>query len=239
MEGFTYSNIFETKGIEYLVIIGFFAILIPFWLLLNRKAKVSQLVSKTSGLITLNSIRIPQGIFFSKYHSWAHLEANGEAKVGIDDLLIHITGNVQIDNIKNPGEIIKKGELLTRIIHNGKNLNVFSPVSGEITATNTMFAENTVLKKDDPYQQLWIYNIKPTNWKAETSNYYLADEATIWMLQELARIKDFLAAAVARYIPEPSGIVLQDGGELLDQPLAELPDEVWHDFQEEFLSRKN
>lgn len=236
MEGYTYTNIFETKGIEYLVIIAFFAVLIPFWLILNRKTKVSKLISKTSGIISISSIRIPQGIFFSKNHTWAHLETNGDAKVGIDDLLMHITGNVKIDTIKNPGEIIKKGDLMTRIIHNGKNLNVFSPVSGEITATNTMLIDNPEQIKDDPLRQLWIYNIKPSNWKAETNSYFLADEATIWMLQELARIKDFLAAAVAKYIPEAPGIVLQDGGELMDQPLAELPEEVWNDFQEEFLN---
>ncbi len=32
MEGFTYTNIFETKGIEYIIIICFFLILIPFWI---------------------------------------------------------------------------------------------------------------------------------------------------------------------------------------------------------------
>ncbi|HRX11261.1 MAG TPA: glycine cleavage system protein H [Draconibacterium sp.] len=236
MEGYTYTNIFETKGIEYLVIIAFFAILVPFWLMLNRKTKVSKLVSKTSGIISINSIRIPQGIFFSKNHTWAHLETNGEAKVGIDDLLFHITGNVRVENIKNQGEFVRKGDLMTRIIHNGKKLNVFSPISGEITATNTMIIDNPEQIKDDPLKQLWIYNIKPANWKAETNSYYLADEATIWMLQELTRIKDFLSAAVAKYIPEPTGIVLQDGGELLDQPLTDMPEEVWNDFQLEFLS---
>lgn len=236
MEGYTYTNIFETKGIEYLIIISFFAVLIPFWLILNRKTKISQLVSKKSGLISINSIRIPQGIFFSKYHTWAHLQANGNAKVGIDDLLLHIAGDVKIESIKTPGEIIRKGDLLTSINHNGKILNVFSPVSGEITATNTMMTDNPEQIKNDPLGQLWIYQIKPTNWKAETKTYFLADEATIWMLEELTRIKDFLAAAVARYIPQPAGIVLQDGGELLDQPLAELPNEVWDDFQKEFLN---
>ncbi|MBK6282220.1 MAG: hypothetical protein IPF54_05725 [Draconibacterium sp.] len=52
----------------------------------------------------------------------------------------------------------------------------------------------------------------------------------------MARIKDFLSAAVSKYIPESTGIVLQDGGELMDQPLAEMPEEVWNDFQDEFLS---
>jgi glycine cleavage system H protein len=237
MEGFTYTNIFETKGIEYLVIIAFFAIMVPFWLLLNRKTKVSLSVSKATGLITINSIRIPQGVFFSKFHTWAHLNVDGDAKVGIDDLLLHITGSVSIENTKNPGDIINKGDLLARINHNGKILKVLSPVSGEIRTTNTEIAENPDLVKDDPYRQLWIYTIKPTNWKAETSTYYLADEATIWMLKELAKFKDFLAAAIVKYMPDPSGqLVLQDGGELLEKPLADFPEEIWQEFQKEFLS---
>lgn len=236
MEGFTYNNIFETKGIEYLVIIGFFAILIPFWLLLNKKGKIFEQISKFTRLITPGSIRIPQGVFFSKFHSWTHLEINGNAKVGIDDLLLHFTGDVKIENTKSPGELIKKGELLTRINHNGKILKILSPISGEIKETNISLVDNPESITEEPYRQLWIYTIKPTNWKAETSDYYLAEEATTWMLQELTRFKDFLAGAVSKYIPEPSGIVLQDGGELVDQPLAELPEEIWQEFQDKFLS---
>ncbi len=238
MDGFTYNNIFETKGIEYLVIITFFAILIPFWLLLNRKAK-KPAFSRVTGLLTPGSVHIPQGLYFSKFHSWAHLDTNGEAKVGIDDLLLHITGDVNIEYSKKPGEYIKKGELLTKIGHAGKELKIFSPISGEIVAANSMITENAETVKNDPDRQLWIYSVKPANWKAETNSYYLAEEATIWMLRELARFKDFLAASVAQYIPEPSGIVLQDGGELLDQPLTGLPDEIWKDFQDEFLSVKS
>ena len=63
MEGFSYNNIFETKGIEYLAIIAFFAILIPFWLLLNKQVKnkkttseiirqlITQFASDSSGFV--------------------------------------------------------------------------------------------------------------------------------------------------------------------------------------------
>ncbi len=47
MDGFSYNNIFETKGIEYLVIIAFFLILIPFWIKLNKKVKTTEHVQKT------------------------------------------------------------------------------------------------------------------------------------------------------------------------------------------------
>lgn len=236
MEGFTYNNIFETKGIEYLVIIAFFAIMVPFWLLLNRKVKRTQQILKATGLITAGSLRIPQGVFFSKFHTWAHLLTNGEARVGLDDLLLHFTGDVNIEHVKNPGEHIKKGEVLTLINHNGKNLRILSPISGEIKGSNTNLSKNPGLIKDDPYQQGWIYAIKPTHWKAETNSYYLAEEATYWAKQEMLRFKDFLSISVTKYMPDPSRVVLQDGGELIDQPLAELPQEVWNDFQDKFLS---
>ena len=40
-------------------------------------------------------LRIPLGLLFSKNHTWAHLEKSGVAEVGIDDFLLHITGDVK------------------------------------------------------------------------------------------------------------------------------------------------
>ena len=121
MEGFTYTNIFETKGIEYLVIIAFFAILVPFWLILNRKSKLKQQLSKALSFITPDSLRIPQGVFFSKFHTWAHLGTNGQARVGIDDLLLHFTGDITFENNLKPGDKIAKGESSVRLNTMGKS----------------------------------------------------------------------------------------------------------------------
>ncbi len=32
-------------------------------------------------------------------------------------------------------------------------------------------------------------------------------------------------------------VILQDGGELSDNALSGMPDEIWQDFQEEFLDQ--
>jgi glycine cleavage system H protein len=235
MEGFTYTNIFETKGIEYLFIITFFAILIPFWLILNKKEKRSQQMSKVLGFITPDSLRIPQGVFFSKFHTWAHLGTNGVARVGIDDLLLHFTGEVTFESNLKPGDKITKGEIISSLNHKGKILQIKSPISGEIMTANEDLADNLGLLQNDPYRQGWMFAVKPNNWKAETQTYFLADEANNWIAQELAKFKDFLSASVLRNMPNPSSLVLQDGGEIINQPLAELPQEVWSDFQKEFL----
>ena len=236
MDGFSYHDIFATKGLEYLVVIAFLFLLIPFWILLNRKAKQSNQVQSAPGFINANSLRIPQGLFFSKYHTWAFLEKSGIAKIGLDDLLLQFTGEVTLNGLRKSGKQVQKGDVLTTISHNGKSLRILSPISGEIQRANEILSDDPTFLRQDPYRKGWMYSVQPTNWKADISNCFLAEDATRWAVRELDRFKDFLAVSVTKYLPQPSNVVLQDGGELLDHPLAELPQEVWQDFQEAFLS---
>lgn len=236
MDGFSYSNIFETKGIEYIAILAFFAILIPFWIILNRQVKGKKRVQKLIGTLSPAALKIPQGLFFSRNHTWTHLERSGMAKVGLDNLLTHVTGEVKVINHAIAGEDIKKGDLLAEIDHNGKQLRIFSPISGKINLANPLLTEQPESLQEDPFCVGWIYQIKPTDWISETHTYYLAEEATRWMEKELVRFKDFVMMSIGKNSIETPGIILQDGGELRDSTLAELPDELWQDFQRDFLN---
>jgi glycine cleavage system H protein len=238
MDAFTYNNIFETKGIEYLAILAFFAILIPFWLLLNRQIKTKKQGQNSAEILNFNSLKIPQGLFFSKYHTWSHLGVSGVARVGLDDLLLRMIGEVKFSQIREPGEKIKKGELIAKIDHKGKILKIFSPISGEILEANPVLNSNPEVLNEDPYVKGWMYKIKPISWTADTYSYYLAEDATLFSRQELEKFKEFISASIGKYSPIPSMQILQDGGELLDQPLSELPNDVWLDFQEDFLGKK-
>ncbi len=236
MDGFSYQNIFDTKGIEYLVIIAFLLLLIPFWLVLNKQSKIKEQVSNALGVLSAAVLSIPQGIFYSKKHTWAYLEKTGIARVGVDDLLLHITGELSIRPLKNPGERVRKGELMAEMDQKGKSLKLFSPISGTIVNSNPELDLNRDLLINDPYGQGWLYNIKPSLWVEEIPSFLMADDATQWLNQELIRYKDFLALKMEKYSPDPSMVILQDGGELSDNSLSGLPDDIWQDFQKEFLT---
>lgn len=236
MDGFSYINIFETKGIEYLAIIAFLLLLIPFWTLLNKKAKISAQIRKVAGNLSDNISKLPQGLFFSRNHTWTYLEKSGAAKVGLDNLLTHITGEVKLQFLKGPDDIINKGESLAEINQNGKFLRIISPVSGKVLQTNALLDESPDILHDDPYGKGWLCQIKPEKWVEETTTYFLAEEAIKWSKNELERIKDFLASSSVKYSPAPSMIILQEGGELSGNVLSEMPGEVWQDFQNEFLN---
>ena len=238
MDGFTYTNIFETKGIEYLVIIGFFLVLIPFWIVLNKDGKISKKIKNILNILSFDVLKVPQGIFYGKNHTWAFMEKSGSASFGLDDFLLHTTGNVNLENLRNPGEVIRKGDLLTEIRRDDKVLKIYSPISGEILRINSNLKENPDWLCDDPYGKAWIYKMKPNNWINETNSCYLAEEATNWSKAELERLKGFLAISGNKNSSVSNYAILQDGGELVDHSLSELPIEIWKDFQESFLDLK-
>jgi glycine cleavage system H protein len=235
MDGFTYYNLFATKGIEYIIIIAFLLLIIPFWKLLNRPLAVPKKLRSAFSTLSASILRVPQGILFSNNHTWAHMLKSGDARVGLDDLLLHLTGPVKLTMLKNPGTTVSKGEVISEIDHEGKRLIITSPVSGEIIAVNQAVEDNPSVLNSDPYGKGWIYSIRPSEWIAEASGFHFAAEANTWFRKELDRFKDFVAVSVNRYTPATQAVYLQDGGELLDNPLAAMPREIWNDFQEEFL----
>ncbi|MCK5134580.1 MAG: glycine cleavage system protein H [Bacteroidales bacterium] len=234
MNQFMYSDIFDTKGIEYLIVIGFLLLIVPFWIMLNRPLNLKAKVSKAVGILSEQILRIPQGLFYSKSHTWTFLEKSGLAAVGMDDLLLHLTGGVELQYLKNDNEMVKRGDAIVRITQDGKELVIASPISGEIQHVNTLLKQNPGAISEDPYKS-WLYKIKPEKWSEETSRYYLAGEATEWLKKELTRFKDFMVETLNQSPGQPV-VVLQEGGELIDNPLAEMNKEVWNDFQVKFLN---
>ncbi len=229
MDGFSYTNIFETKGIEYLVIIAFLLLIIPFWYLLNRKKTAPETAYSLSDLIP--GFKIPMGIFFSKQHSWVYLESSGIARTGIDDFLVRVTGKLQLNITRKEGDKVRKGDLIAEAFSNGKKLRIFTPVSGTVSEVNSLLSGEKLI--NDPYNESWICKLVPANWKAETRSYFLAEETRRWLNSEVVRFRDLVAAFMARENALP---VLQDGGELSGYPLSELPDEAWAAFEKSFLT---
>ncbi len=236
MDGFSYYNIFETKGIEYLITIAFFLLLVPFWIALNRQAKATKKLNEALGILSANLLKIPQGIFYNKNHTWTFLERNGAARIGLDDLLLNIIGNVKINKLKEVGQMVNKGDVIAEVGQNGKTIKVVSPISGEVIKANAMLNDAPETLNEDPYGRGWIYKVKPVNWIAETRECYLAEDAVNWSKQEITRFKDFIAESTKKHMPEPANLILQDGGEIAVNALAEMPGEVWKDFEKHFTT---
>ncbi len=236
MEGFSYHNIFESKGIQYIAIIIFFMVLIPFWILLNRGNRISRKIREGIGYLSSKISKLPQGLFFYRNHTWAYLEKAGYARVGLDEMLLHLTGEVRLEAARQTGDKVSRGDLIATLSRENRQLRIYSPISGQIMDVNEVAASDPDTLHHDPYGEGWVYKIKPSDWIAETQHSFLAEKAVEWSGRELTRIKDFMAGTAAETQPGYAAVVLQDGGEIMENALGELPGEAWQKFQREFLS---
>ena len=116
-----------------IVAIGFVLDLV-FRRISNKKGPMEDMPLAVVPVFDENSVNVPKGLYFDKSHTWAFMKKDGSVKIGIDDFLQHITGTITRIEMKNPGEMIRKGDKFLTIIRQGKKLNIYSPVSGIIKA---------------------------------------------------------------------------------------------------------
>jgi len=199
-----------------------------------KKTSFSEVVNTVHGVLEQGSVAIPGGIYFDKTHTWAFMEEGGTVRVGIDDFLQHVTGKITRIRMKEEGSKVLKGEAILSIVQNGKQLNLYAPVSGTIVGHNQILDSDSSLINSSPYRNGWIYRIEPTNWIRESQLLFMAEKQREFIKKEFSRLKDFLMNALSG-APEYSMLLLQDGGEIADGVLSEMGPEVWDDFQTSFI----
>jgi glycine cleavage system H lipoate-binding protein len=163
------------------------------------------------------------------------MEQDGLVKIGIDDFLKHVTGRLTSLKMRSPGEKVRKGEKILTVIRDGKQLNLYSPVSGYIRKQNESLLSTPSKINTAAYTDGWVYQIEPVNWAREISFMFMFDKYKEWLQDEFVRLRDFLALSANSNSMVYQHVVLQDGGELKDNVLSDLGPEVWEDFQTRFI----
>ncbi len=182
-----------------------------------------------------NSVAAPRGLFFDKTHTWAFMEKDGKVRMGVDDFLQHLTGKLTGVSMKEAGEKVVRGEKIFTIIHDGKHLDIHSPVTGIIKERNTALLADSSLINSSPYSEGWVYMIEPRNWLRETEFLFMSEKYREWLRSEFLRLKDFIATAIRSDASAYEQVILQDGGQITGNVLADMGPEVWEDFQTKFI----
>lgn len=222
-----------------IILITFLVLLITAGLALNwnsrrKSAKLIYDDYEPSKILRPESIEIPNGLFYDKSHTWAFMEKDGRVKVGIDDFMQHVTGNYTGLILKNPNEILRRSEIAATLIHEGKKLSIYAPVSGRIIQSNADLVDFPTLVNSSPYSWGWLYEIEPANWIREIGFLKMSDQYREWIRKEFIRFKDFITGFCQK--KELEGLlVLQEGGELPDHVLHGFEPHVWEEFQLRFI----
>jgi len=205
----------------------------------DRALSLSPIVKKQAYQFKMENLNIPAGIYFSPTHSWAHMQTNGRARIGVDAFLHGLTGVLTSIEVPEEGASIKQGESLFSILHEGKKLVISAPVSGKIKGINSEALQNMRMTHRDPYSTGWLVEMIPSNWELETKRLYLGQQTTTWLKAELARIRDFFAHSFAPPDSASGLVLLQDGGDIAEGALAFAGTGLWGSFQKLILDQAN
>lgn len=208
--------------------------------LMYRKSKSPTVIEDkiiTQEVFRESSITAPNGIFFDKSHTWAFMEKDGFVRIGIADFLQHVTGQITNVKMKNSGEEVKKGKPFLALIQDGKQLDINSPISGKIKEINTQLNLNSSAINSSPYSEGWIYTIESNNWLTEIKTFLMGETYKTWLKNEFSRLKDFFSSAIKLEVTDHLQAVIQDGGEISDNPMESFGPEIWEEFQSEFINK--
>jgi len=228
----------ENRATLILLVVLAMALLAPVaWLII--KPAGSGLSEKKKTTVAAEAFKAdesahPAGLLYDQSHTWAIMEQDGLARIGLDAFVPGITGKLTRMEMKNAGEQVQKGEVLLTLVQDGKRLEIKSPVSGEISSCNEEMSGNPSLLYTAPYEEGWLYRMKPSVWKAETNNFLMVDDYSIWLKGEVSRLKDFFASEFSA-ADGSEKVILQDGGMLMEGALGECDPRTWENFQAKFL----
>jgi glycine cleavage system H protein len=227
MEGFTYVDIFATKGIEYLLVIGFLLVLVPFWRFLRVPARAGIEVVRRAMASVAQWFSIPEGLYYHQGHSWVMPQGAELVKVGVDDFAQRLVGSTNTINLPKVGTRIEQGDVGWKLGIDSKTIDMLSPVTGDVVAVNKDIVSNPTLINQDPYGKGWLMMVKPANQRATVKNLLTGKLATAWMEKTADKLRERMGGEL--------GVVYQDGGLPISGIAKALSPDAWDKMASEFL----
>ena len=106
---------------------------------------------------------IPSNLKYLESHEWVRAEADGTVTVGISDHAQHALGDLVFVEVPEVGRSLNKGAAAAVVESVKAASDVYSPVSGEVVATNDKLSGSPELVNSDPYGEGWLFKLKPSN----------------------------------------------------------------------------
>lgn len=222
--GMESSDIFATKGLEYLIVIGFLVLLVAFWRFLVGRAPDTPPLVRRSG-----RFRIARGYHFHRGHSWAAPAGEGRVRVGMDDFAQRLLGRVSRLILPEVGSVVRQGDKGWTIDVDGRQIRMLSPMDGVVEAVNPEIARDPGIVNADPYDGGWLFEVRPRDVRRCFRNliddrlaYLRAEESSEWM---------------SELYSHELGVTLPDGGEPIEGFGRFLSEDGWDRLAEHvFLS---
>jgi glycine cleavage system H protein len=104
----------------------------------------------------------PDTFKYTKEHEWVLLDGT-TGTIGITDHAQHELGDIVYVDLPKQGSRVEKGQTFGSVESVKAVSDIYSPVSGEVTAVNDALASNPEKLNEDPHGGAWLIKVALTS----------------------------------------------------------------------------
>jgi glycine cleavage system H protein len=158
--------------------------------------------------------RLREGYRYSLNHCWAVQSEPNLVRVGIEPGLSAALLSPKAVVFPSKGQHLQTGQTCLWIVMDGGTLPLECPVGGVVAATNGTLAEGPHLLRTHPFDEGWLYCLRPDVPFTESPEFMASEQAVRKYAADQSRFLSMVSAAAHAH-RGPVGMTLADGGERL------------------------
>jgi len=126
----------------------------------------------------------PQEFLYTKEHEWIRVDES-VGTIGITDYAQKELGDIVYVELPKPGDHVIAGEAFGTVESVKAVSEIYSPVSGEVTAANPKLQNNPEMLNADPHGDAWLIRVRLSD-RSEIDKLMTADEYEVYVQKEKA-----------------------------------------------------
>src|SRR5208337_762477 len=100
--------------------------------------------------------QVPENLRYHAGHTWALSESRDLVRVGMDDFASKLVGKIDSIALPQRGRWVRQGQKVWTVYHDGKSVDMVSPIEGTVSDVNDALANDPDLARKDPYGEGWM-----------------------------------------------------------------------------------
>jgi glycine cleavage system H protein len=105
---------------------------------------------------------VPSELKYTKSHEWLRIEEDGLITVGISDHAQELLGDLVFVELPEAGTDFIAGDECCVVESVKAASDVYMPISGEVVEINEALADEPEIINTSPYDNGWLFKIKPS-----------------------------------------------------------------------------
>ena len=106
---------------------------------------------------------VPGDLKYTRTHEWVRSLPDGTVEIGITDHAQDALGDLVFVEVPEAGRRLEAGEPCAVVESVKAASDVYSPVTGEVTAANSALASTPELINQDAFGAGWMMRVRPVN----------------------------------------------------------------------------